>query len=194
MVLEFMPNGSLHELLHRKKDEPLAFVRKLAIATQITEGIEFLHGQKPPFVHRDLKSMNVILDFALNIKLCDFGLTQSMEKTHISRRLGNEIGSPRYMAPELFDQRAKITEKVDIWALGCLVLEIFTRSLPHADCFSFPQVITKVHTNQEKPFDSQAKEMVSDELWTMSELCLEFNPKRRVDAARFLEGLRGILG
>merc|ERR1740129_2283325 len=159
MVTEFMPNGTVHALLHQRK-ESLVFEQRHSLALQVSEGVAFLHGQSPPFVHRDLKSMNVVLDFALNCKLCDFGLTQSMEKTHISRRLGNEIGSPRYMAPELFDHRAKITEKVDIWALGCLVLEIFTRSLPHADCFSFPQVITKVHTNQEKPFDSQAKEMV----------------------------------
>jgi len=192
MVLEFMPNGSLYDLLHNKKDEPLAFIDKLTIATQITEGIEFLHGRTPPFVHRDLKSMNVILDFALNIKLCDFGLTQSMEKTHITRRGDNEGGSPRYMAPELFDNKGKITEKVDIWALGCLVLEIFTRSLPHADCSSIQQVITKSLVRKEKPFDSQAKGEVSDELWTMSELCLEFNPKSRLDAACFLEGLRGI--
>jgi len=194
MVLEFMPNGSLYELLHSKKDEPLAFLDKLNIATQITEGIEFLHGRTPPFVHRDLKSMNVILDFHLNIKLCDFGLTQSMEKTHITRRGDNEGGSPRYMAPELFDNRGKITEKVDIWALGCLVLEIFTRSLPHADCSSIQQVITKSLVRKEKPFDSQAKGTVSDELWTMSELCLEFNPKGRLDAAMFLEGLRSISG
>jgi len=192
MVLEFMPNGSLYDLLHNKKDEPLAFIDKLTIATQVTEGIEFLHGRTPPFVHRDLKSMNVILDFALNIKLCDFGLTQSMEKTHITRRGDNEGGSPRYMAPELFDNKGKITEKVDIWALGCLVLEIFTRSLPHADCSSIQQVITKSLVRREKPFDSQAKGEVSDELWTMSELCLEFNPKSRLDAACFLEGLRGI--
>ena len=50
------------------------------------------------------------MDYDLNAKLCDFGLTQSMEKTHISRR-DNEGGSPRYMAPELFDSRGKITEK-----------------------------------------------------------------------------------
>lgn len=192
MVLEFMPNGSLYNLLHDRKDEPLAFLDKLTIATQITEGIEFLHGRTPPFVHRDLKSMNVILDFALNIKLCDFGLTQSMEKTHITRRGDNEGGSPRYMAPELFDPKGKITAKVDIWALGCLVLEIFTRSLPHADCSSIQQVITKSLVRREKPFDDQAKEKVSDELWTMSELCLEYNPKSRLDAACFLEGLRGI--
>ena len=48
-----------------------------------------------------------------------------MEKTHITRK-EQEGGSPRYMAPELFDSTQKITEKVDIWAVGCLMAEIFS--------------------------------------------------------------------
>ena len=39
-----------------------------------------------PAVHRDLKSMNIVLDRDFNAKICDFGLTQSMEKTHITRK------------------------------------------------------------------------------------------------------------
>merc|ERR1719326_2068787 len=118
-----MANGSLYDLLHQRR-QPLTLVQRLSMAVQIAEGVDFLHGRSPPFVHRDLKSMNVVMDFEFNTKLCDFGLTQSMEKTHITRR-ENEGGSPRYMAPELFDSGGKITEKLDIWALGCLTLEIF---------------------------------------------------------------------
>merc|ERR1719197_2098605 len=52
-----------------------------------------------------------------------------MERTHITKR--NNGGSPRYMAPELFDCRTKITEKVDIWAMGCIFIEIFGGTLPY---------------------------------------------------------------
>ena len=63
-------------------------------------------------VHRDLKSLNIVLDLQYQAKICDFGLTQSMEKTHISLKEGANGGSPRYMAPECYDSKGKITEKV----------------------------------------------------------------------------------
>eukprot|EP00913_Durusdinium_trenchii_P003573 g3305.t1 len=134
-----LPYGVAYPILQLKMEHN----QRNKIATQVSEGVSFLHGRAPPFVHRDLKSMNVVMDFDLNAKLCDFGLTQSMEKTHISRR-DNEGGSPRYMAPELFDSRGKITEKVDVWALGCLVVEVISSRLPHEECTSIQQVMTRL--------------------------------------------------
>eukprot|EP00932_Pfiesteria_piscicida_P007039 SRR837773.17026.p1 GENE.SRR837773.17026~~SRR837773.17026.p1 ORF type:complete len:118 (+),score=45.99 SRR837773.17026:32-355(+) len=87
---------------------------------QIVDGLDYLHSQTPTIVHRDLKSLNVVLDLSLNVKICDFGLTEHMERTHITKK--NNGGSPRYMAPELFDSKTKITEKIDIWAMGCILL------------------------------------------------------------------------
>merc|ERR1719473_114511 len=90
--------------------------------------------------------MNVLLDDALNAKLCDLGLTQPMEaeKAHISRKANGESGSPRYLAPEVYDHRARITEKVDVWALGCLLIEIFGGPLPYFDCQNIQQICAKM--------------------------------------------------
>merc|ERR1712217_194854 len=110
---------------------------------------------------------NVVMDMELNAKLCDFGLTQSMEKTHISKR-DNEGGSPRYMAPELFDCHGKITEKVDVWALGCIVLEVYSGRLPYAGCSKIQDVMTKALVRKESPFSDYAG--VSDELRALTEL------------------------
>eukprot|EP00927_Polykrikos_kofoidii_P013848 TRINITY_DN16020_c0_g2_i1.p1 TRINITY_DN16020_c0_g2~~TRINITY_DN16020_c0_g2_i1.p1 ORF type:complete len:991 (+),score=146.56 TRINITY_DN16020_c0_g2_i1:137-3109(+) len=188
IVTELMPNGSLYDLLHKKK-EALFMGEQISIVSQIAEGVAFLHSQSPPFVHRDLKSMNVVLDFVLNIKLCDFGLTQSMEKTHISRR-DNEGGSPRYMAPELFDSRGKITEKVDVWALGCLALEVFSGRVPHEECKDLHQVMTKTLVERRSPFSDFAG--VPIELRCIAELCLVFEPHQRLDASEFLSELRAL--
>merc|ERR1712217_513395 len=183
IVTEFMPNGSLYALLHQRR-QPLLYKQKLTMTIQIAEGVEFLHSRSPPFVHRDLKSLNVVLDFSLNPKLCDFGLTQSMEKTHISRR-ANEGGSPRYMAPELFDSKGKITEKVDIWALGCLILEVFTSRLPHEECQTIQQVMAKTLVNRPLPFLD-----VGHDLQPLADLCFIFDPKNRANAGQVLDGLR----
>jgi len=189
IITEFMPNGSLHALLHQRKEQSIALQQRLDMALQVSEGVAFLHSQSPPFVHRDLKSLNVILDFDLNCKLCDFGLTQSMEKTHISRK-ENEGGSPRYMAPELFDSRGKITEKVDVWALGCLAVEIVTSRNPHEECTSIQQVMNKVLLQKKQPFIDWSD--VGEDMRTLAELCFEYNPLHRIDSEKFLEGLRGI--
>lgn len=190
LVLEFMANGSLYDLLHQRRQQ-LTNVQRLNMALQIAEGVGFLHGRTPPFVHRDLKSLNVVLDMALNVKLCDFGLTQSMEKTHISRK-DNEGGSPRYMAPELFDSKGRITEKVDVWALGCLAVEVFTGRVPHEECNTIQQVMIKTLVNKQLPFLDWTG--VHPEIRNLAELCFVFDPRARIDAARFMEGLRGLHG
>ncbi|CAE7283702.1 phg2, partial [Symbiodinium natans] len=162
----------------------LELVKRFKIATQVSEGVSFLHSKSPPFVHRDLKSMNVVMDFELNAKLCDFGLTQSMEKTHISRR-DNEGGSPRYMAPELFDSRGKITEKVDVWALGCLIVEVISSRLPHEECTSIQQVMTKTLVEKQLPFTDWRG--VSSGVQRLAELCFVFPPDGRTSAQHLLE-------
>jgi len=97
VVTEFMPGGSLHDRLFGGRRSPaLNPLQRWAIAAQTAEGVSFLHANR--VVHRDLKSMNILLDAAQNAKICDFGLAHQMEATHIQRNADGEGGSPRYMA------------------------------------------------------------------------------------------------
>lgn len=66
-----------------------------------------MHGRNPIVVHRDLKSLNVVLDLRFNIKLCDFGLTEHIDRSNAGRSKHNG-GSPRLffislMIMRLFD-------------------------------------------------------------------------------------------
>lgn len=151
IVTEFMAGGSLHHLLHKAKT-PLTISQQAKMALQVSEGVAFLHSRIPPVVHRDLKSLNIVLDKALNAKICDFGLTQSMDKTHISLKEGGNGGSPRYMAPECYDSKGKITEKVDVWALGCILVEVFGGPLPYDDCNNIQQIVAKVLIEKSLPY------------------------------------------
>jgi len=191
IVTELSSGGSLYGLLHQRK-------------VPLQQGVAFLHQLHPPFVHRDLKSANVVLDAELGAKLCDFGLTESMEKTHISRR-DAEGGSPRYMAPESFDSRKKITEKVDVWALGCLVIEVYTGLQPHEDCTSIQQVAAKLLVRLEKPFpdelpaiaivETQGSSKENAERTEVAKLvdpCFQREPSQRPSAASLLEGLQRV--
>jgi len=189
IVTELMSNGSLYNLLHQRQHK-LARSEQWNVSLNIAEGVSFLHSRTPPFVHRDLKSLNVVMDTALSAKLCDFGLAQAMEKTHITRR-ETEAGSPRYMAPELFDSKGKITEKVDVWALGCLSTEVFTNCLPHSDCTTFREVIIKTLLQKELPYKDWADMDVSHE--ALVRRCFEFNPQQRIDAEIFLARLQALV-
>eukprot|EP00931_Biecheleriopsis_adriatica_P036947 TRINITY_DN21213_c0_g1_i2.p1 TRINITY_DN21213_c0_g1~~TRINITY_DN21213_c0_g1_i2.p1 ORF type:complete len:619 (+),score=138.18 TRINITY_DN21213_c0_g1_i2:229-2085(+) len=185
IVTELAAGGSLHDLLHVRRTA-LAEVRKWRLALQMTEGVAFLHGQRPAFVHRDLKSANVVLDEDLNAKLCDFGISEPMEKTHISRREA-EAGSPRYMAPELFDSRSKLTEKLDVWALGCLTVEVLTTKMPHADCINLQQVASKLLVRQEGPFEDSWAAGYPPEVQQLLNTCFARDLAARPSAAVLLE-------
>ncbi|CAE7334964.1 unnamed protein product [Symbiodinium natans] len=160
--------------------------QKRKLVLHMAEGVAFLHGQRPPFVHRDLKSANVVLDQDLNAKLCDFGITEPMERTHISRRAA-EAGSPRYMAPELFDGRSKLTEKLDIWALGCLVVEALTSRNPHEECTNVQQVATKLLVRMEPPFQDGWALGLNTEVTHLTRSCFTWDTSCRPSAAAILE-------
>merc|ERR1719409_594270 len=116
---------------------------------QVSDAVMYSHSQSPVVVHRDLKSLNVVLDLSLNIKICDFGLTEPMDRTHIEKK--NNGGSPRYMAPELFDQRSKITEKVDVWAMGCIFIEIFGGPLPYEGINTLAELTRELTVHKRAP-------------------------------------------
>jgi serine/threonine protein kinase len=182
IVTEYMPNGSLHDLLHVKK-RPLAFSQQLQLAIHMAEGVAYLHSLKPPVVHRDLKSLNIVLETGkaggLEAKICDFGLTQSMDNTHISLKDGANGGSPRYMAPECYDSKGKITEKVDVWAMGCIFIEIFGGPLPYFECTNVHQIMAKVLVQREAPHVPGNHPPV---IRPLVEQCLLFNIEERCKA------------
>lgn len=180
VVTEFMPGGSLHDVLHVKR-VPLQKADRRQLALHVSEAIAFLHSHTPPVVHRDVKSMNVLLDMHLNAKLCDFGLTMPMEmnKTSIQRSKSGESGSPRYMAPELFNESSKITEKVDVWALGCVLVEIFGGPIPLQDCSSIQQICARLCVHHLGP---AVPTSFHQALRPLLQRCFEFDIGRRCSA------------
>src|SRR3989338_4472771 len=73
-VTEFAANGSLCDALFQRK-VALPFPRKMAILKDVAQGMNWLHSLRPPLVHRDLKTGNVLLDDQWRAKVSDFGLS-----------------------------------------------------------------------------------------------------------------------
>ncbi|CAD7971220.1 unnamed protein product [Amoebophrya sp. A25] len=189
IITEFMPGGSLHALLHINKVR-LPYDTQMKIAMQFVEGVRFLHTRQPsPIVHRDLKSLNLVLDRMLNCKICDFGLTRTMDKTHLSVKDGGNGGSPRYMAPECYESAGKLTEKVDVWAAGCILNEIFGGSLPFDECNAIQQIVKKLLVDRQGPV---IPSHISAPIQALIRDCLQFEPPQRLPAEAIYKRLEQI--
>ncbi|KAK7263453.1 hypothetical protein RJT34_31043 [Clitoria ternatea] len=128
LVYEYMPLGALsRHLFHWKslKLEPLSWSRRLTIALDVARGMEYLHGlARQTFIHRDLKSSNILLGDDFRAKVSDFGLVKLApdgEKS-VATKLAGTFG---YLAPE-YAVMGKITTKVDVFSYGVVLMELLT--------------------------------------------------------------------
>lgn len=92
----------------------------IPILREVAEAIFWVH--KAGIIHRDIKCANVLITEAGGVQLCDFGVSGVIE-TRFDKR-STFIGTPHWMAPELFDPSASYGIEVDIWAFGSMVFEI----------------------------------------------------------------------
>ncbi|KAK3439937.1 hypothetical protein EUGRSUZ_B00275 [Eucalyptus grandis] len=126
LVYEYLPKRSLDLVLFVNDATPvLTWEERLNIIIGIAEGLSYLHGGcGVKIIHRDIKSSNILLDENLTAKISDFGLARciALDKSHLSTGIAGTIG---YMAPE-YIMRGQLTEKVDVYAFGVLVLEILS--------------------------------------------------------------------
>ncbi|KAE9590791.1 hypothetical protein Lal_00023202 [Lupinus albus] len=128
LVYEYMPQGALSQhLFHWKslKLEPLSWKRRLNIALDVARGLEYLHTlAHQSFIHRDLKSSNILLADDFRAKISDFGLVKLApdgEKSVVTRLAGT-FG---YLAPE-YAVTGKITTKTDVFSFGVVLMELLT--------------------------------------------------------------------
>ncbi|CAN0901192.1 LysM domain receptor-like kinase 3 [Linum grandiflorum] len=131
LVYEYLPNGSLSDHLHNplfRGHAPLSWTARAQIALDAAKGIEYIHDHtKAQYVHRDIKTSNILLDRALRAKVADFGLTMLMERTNEEESLVETplIGTMGYMAPESV-RELQITTKSDVFAFGVVLAELVT--------------------------------------------------------------------
>ncbi|RZC50885.1 hypothetical protein C5167_019311 [Papaver somniferum] len=131
LVYEYMPNGSLGDLLHGSKGGLLDWPTRYKIAVDAAEGLSYLHHDcVPAIVHRDVKSNNILLDGEFGAKVADFGVAKFVDTLEKGAKSMSVIaGSCGYIAPE-YAYTLRVNEKSDIYSFGVVILELVTGRLP----------------------------------------------------------------
>ncbi|KAK3404873.1 hypothetical protein EUGRSUZ_K01177 [Eucalyptus grandis] len=138
LIYEYMSNGSLDRwIFHKSNESVLDWQQRKKIILDIAKGLNYLHEDcRQKILHLDIKPQNILLDGNFNAKVADFGLSKLIDRDQ-SQVVTTMRGTPGYLAPEWLS--AAITEKVDVYSYGVVILEIvcgrkiFDRSLDEDD-------------------------------------------------------------
>ncbi|KAL6973156.1 Serine/threonine-protein kinase wnk3 [Sarracenia purpurea var. burkii] len=137
-ITEIFTSGTLRQYRKKHKQVDLRAVKKWS--KQILEGLFYLHSHDPPIIHRDLKCDNIFVNGNLGeVKIGDLGLAAILRQ---ARSAHSVIGTPEFMAPELYEE--EYNELVDIYAFGMCLLELVTFEYPYVECANAAQIYKKV--------------------------------------------------
>ncbi|MCL7038262.1 hypothetical protein MKW94_006919 [Papaver nudicaule] len=125
LVYEFIDSGNLSEHLRGTEKEPLPWSTRVHIALDSARGLEYIHEHTVPiYIHRDIKSANILVDKNFRGKVADFGLAKLIEvgSGSLQTRVVITFG---YMPAE-YAQWGDITPKVDVYAFGVVLYELIS--------------------------------------------------------------------
>ncbi|KAL0696686.1 hypothetical protein Bca4012_063866 [Brassica carinata] len=127
LIYEYMANGDLREnMLGKRSGNVLSWETRMQIAVEAAQGLEYLHnGCRPPMVHRDVKTTNILLNERFQAKLADFGLSRSFPIDGESHVMTVVAGTPGYLDPEYY-RTNWLSEKSDVYSFGVVLLEMVT--------------------------------------------------------------------
>lgn len=144
ILTEWMGGGSLFQEIN--KNHLLSATQLSIAAFDVARGMAYLHAVG--IIHRDLKSLNILLDDNGHAKVCDFGLSrfQSTEDKVYTQN----IGTPHWMAPEILGGASNYNEKIDVYAYGIVLWEMLCKKVPYTG-LEPQQVIGQVLLNNIRP-------------------------------------------
>jgi len=131
-LTEYISNGNLHNLLQREK---LDFSRILTMSIEVARGLVYLHAHNPPVLHRDLKSLNILVDENYHAKVCDFGLSIQVDSPRTNGEIqpqDNHVGTLNWLAPEVLKNNP-YTASSDVYSFGLICWELLSSEIPYKD-------------------------------------------------------------
>ena len=190
VVMELCEEGTLLDLVNNHEGN-ISEAEALLIFNQVLLGVNAMHSQKPPIAHRDLKIEN-ILKKKNNFKICDFGsATNEIFDPTTSDEFVKEQNfqffekhsTLYYRAPEMCDRYGEypVSEKVDIWALGCVLYTMVFKEQP----FMNAQKLEIINGNYNFPKDEQ--KLYTEKFLDLIRVMLTPNPNNRPNILQIME-------
>nr|CAD1842241.1 unnamed protein product [Ananas comosus var. bracteatus] len=205
LVYEFMCNGSLDKwIFNADRISLLDWHTRRKIILDIARGLSYLHEEcRQKIAHLDIKPQNILLDQNLNAKVSDFGLSKLIDRDQ-SQVMTRMRGTPGYLAPEWLT--SKITEKVDVYSFGIVVMEILCGrknldySQPEESIHLISLLQEKVKAGRlldlvdcsNKDIKLPEKEVI--EMMKLAMWCLQIDSSRRPPMSTVVKVLEGATG
>ncbi|WAR01722.1 ANPRA-like protein [Mya arenaria] len=203
LLWEYCAKGSLQDVIWNqniKLDQMFMF----ALSHDVAKGLELLHKSAIHF-HGNLRSTNCVVDSRWTCKLTDFGVPTIREMEKVAAQQANKDPpweKLQWMAPECLREERKEKcvdrQKVDIYALGIILKEVFTRSGPYSEYpfLESNEIVEKIkcHVKGERPFRPMLSLQLRQhtELTSLIEDCWSEDPSSRPNANRVLKQLNKI--
>ncbi|XVE64962.1 hypothetical protein DITRI_Ditri07aG0143800 [Diplodiscus trichospermus] len=210
ILSEFIPNGNLYDNLHGLNypgtstgvgNTELSWSRRFHIALGTARALSYLHNDcRPPILHLNIKSTNVLLDENYEAKLSDYGLGKLLPilDNYGLTKFHNAVG---YVAPELA-QSLRLSEKCDVYSFGVILLELVTGRKPVESPSVSEVVILCEHVrglvergSASACFDRRLRGFAENELIQVMKLgliCTSEVPSRRPSMAEVVQVLESI--
>jgi len=134
--MDYVEGETLEERLKRAPRGHLPLDEAMDIIRQLCDGLEYLHGQHPPVVFRDLKPGNVMITPQGGVRLIDFGIARFFKPGQTRDTVA--LGTPGYAAPEQYGRQGQSDARADIYSLGVLLHQMVTGYDPATTPFNLP--------------------------------------------------------
>ncbi|PRP87667.1 ankyrin repeat-containing protein [Planoprotostelium fungivorum] len=192
IIMEYCGRGSLYNVM--QKPESFGWVKLLRFSKQMAKGMTTLHSFEPPIVHRDVKSLNLLVTEDWDLKVSDFGLSRFKTEDNLET-LRQLRGTPQYCAPELV-LGMNCTTQSDVYGMGIVLWEmvntVITRNYqrPFAEyaelVYDF-QILMQAANAGKRP---TIPPTTPESLVTLMSKCLDSKPENRPTSSELLDCLR----
>ncbi|KAK9449984.1 uncharacterized protein V1518DRAFT_415220 [Limtongia smithiae] len=188
LFLEYVPGGSIGTCLrkHGRFERPVIH----SLTRQVVDGLAYLHSKG--ILHRDLKSDNLLLDLDGICKISDFGISKRSQNIYSNDAAMSMQGTIFWMAPEVIHNvihhenegyvKQGYSAKVDIWSLGCVVLEMFAGRRPWSNDEAIGAMYKLGNAKLAPPIPEDTKDYICDEGKQFLSDCFKVNPEQRPTA------------
>jgi len=181
ILMEFVPGKSLDSMLQRFG--PLAEDVTCGYTKQILLALEYCHSKR--VVHRDIKGKNILVDTNSCLKLADFGSAKAFHNRESKGTPGRTYNyTPLWTAPEVL--LGDYDTKVDIWSLGCVIIEMTTAKPPWSEQ-NFENPFRALYHIGNSGAIPKLPENLSETGNEFIRLCLQRDPEKRPSASELLK-------